>query len=87
MIRIIFKLTAVFFIAMGLYACGGMVQTVKQTFAKDTAHIAFERKDYPTALARFQDAAELGNAEAQYYLSFMYLEGQGTSQDPEKALR
>ena len=86
MIRFLLKLIFLFLIVTGLSACSGVVQTVKGTFAKDSAHSAYERKDYPAALARYQDAAELGNAEAQYYLSFMYLEGKGIAPDSQKAV-
>ena len=86
MIRLFLKFTALLLIAIGLSACSGVVQTVKGTFAKDSAHSAYDRKDYPAALANYQKAAELGNAEAQYYLSFMYLEGKGIAADSQKAL-
>ena len=97
MIRFLLKLAPLFLIVFGLSACsgtlqtvkgtfGGAVQNVKGTYAKDNANSAYDRKDYPTALAGYQNAAELGNAEAQYYLSFMYLEGKGIAPDTRKAL-
>lgn len=86
MFRFFLKLTFLFLIVIDLSACSGVVQTVKGTFAKDSAHNAYDHKDYPAALASYQDAAELGNAEAQYYLSFMYLEGKGIEPDSQKAL-
>ena len=47
---------------------------------------AFDNKDYVTAVNQFQDAAEHGNAAAQYALGDMYYHGTGITQDKKKAL-
>lgn len=86
MIRFLLKLIFLFLVVIGLSACSGVLQTVKGTFAKDSAHSAYDHNNYPAALASYQDAAELGNAEAQYYLSFMYLEGKGIAPDSQQAV-
>ncbi len=49
-------------------------------------HDAYARGDYPAARAVYHKAAELGNAEAQYYLATMYLEGRGTAKDKATAV-
>ncbi len=42
-------------------------------------------QDYVAAVRWFRAAAEQGNAEAQYNLGLMYLEGQGVKQDNVEA--
>ncbi|TWB09526.1 hypothetical protein FBZ89_1417 [Nitrospirillum amazonense] len=46
---------------------------------------AFERKDYPTALADLAPAADKGDAEAQTYLGWMYEKGLGVPVDYARA--
>ena len=46
---------------------------------------AFFSDDYSTALICFQQAADQGNAEAQYNLGWMYYHGEGVEQSSEKA--
>ncbi|NDF51679.1 MAG: sel1 repeat family protein, partial [Betaproteobacteria bacterium] len=47
---------------------------------------AIERKDYATALAKWQTAAQKGEAQAQYNLGVMYEKGQGVAQDYKEAV-
>ena len=42
---------------------------------------AFEKGDYKTALSIFEDLSSTNNSEAQYYLGFLYYNGQGVKQD------
>ena len=42
---------------------------------------AYNRKDYQTALNKWQPLAEQGDAKAQYKLGLMYGDGQGVSKD------
>jgi TPR repeat protein len=46
---------------------------------------AYAIHQYPEALAHFHEAAERGNATAQYYTGLMYANGQGAEQDYRKA--
>ncbi|MEA1675795.1 tetratricopeptide repeat protein [Nitrospirillum sp. BR 11163] len=46
---------------------------------------AFERKDYPAALADLTPAADKGDAEAQTYLGWMYEKGLGVPVDYARA--
>ena len=46
---------------------------------------AFEKGDYKTALSIFEDLSSTNNSEAQYYLGFLYYNGQGVKQDFKKA--
>ena len=47
----------------------------------------FEKKDYTRAAISFRKAAEEGDAEAQYRLSWMYYEGQGLQRDISESLK
>ncbi len=38
---------------------------------------AYERGDYETALTEFRPLAQQGDADAQFYLGFMYSKGRG----------
>lgn len=46
---------------------------------------AYLQKDYATALARYTEAAQGGNARAQYLLAVMYAEGEGVDRDYARA--
>lgn len=46
---------------------------------------AYEEKDYPVALKALTPLAQLGTAEAQYYLGRMYDEGSGVPKDDQTA--
>ena len=52
----------------------------------DKAFDAVHQKDYSTAYELFLEAAETGNAEAQYNLGVLIQTGQGTEKDPARAL-
>ena len=47
---------------------------------------AYEAEDYSTALRLWKQAAEQGNADAQYGLGDLYLDGLGVEQDYAQAL-
>lgn len=46
---------------------------------------AFYAENYEKAFKHLEEAAKLGNKEAQYSLALLYLEGQGTQQDYAQA--
>ena len=46
---------------------------------------AFKKKDYATAVKYYRQAADLGDAEAQFCLGNRYLNGQGVTADKEQA--
>ena len=48
---------------------------------------AAKRGDYATALKHLRPLAEQGHAEAQYWLGWMYFNGQGVRRDPKEAVR
>jgi len=48
---------------------------------------AIERKDYATALKKWQSAAQQGNRDAQLFVGLMYSEGLGVIQDYKEAVR
>jgi len=52
----------------------------------DKAFDAVHQKDYATAYQLFLEAAEAGNAEAQYNLGILIRSGQGTEKDPARAV-
>ncbi len=47
---------------------------------------AYEREDYIAAISFFKEAAEQGNAYAQYSLGQMYRQGRGATQDYKQAV-
>ena len=46
---------------------------------------AFQKKDYAAAVGYYRQAADLGDAEAQFLLGNRYYNGQGVSKDKEQA--
>ncbi|MEO0907313.1 MAG: sel1 repeat family protein, partial [Pseudomonadota bacterium] len=48
---------------------------------------AYEEGDYEAALAEFRPLAEQDDADAQYNLGVMYLDGHGVAQDYGEAVR
>ncbi|HUC61592.1 MAG TPA: tetratricopeptide repeat protein [Alphaproteobacteria bacterium] len=48
---------------------------------------AYVKKDFATALYYWRPLAENGDAEAQYDLGIMYLNGQGVKQDTAEAIK
>lgn len=53
----------------------------------DDARVAWEKKDYKTALAKFKSAAEGGNVAALFMVGALYQEGKGTTQNYKEAAR
>ncbi len=48
---------------------------------------AYHKKDYATAYREWTEAANQGQAEAQYNLGMLYLKGLGVARNPEEAFR
>ncbi len=48
---------------------------------------AFKRGDYATAMKLWRPLAEQGDANAQFYLGFMYAMGKGVPQDDAEAVK
>ena len=46
---------------------------------------AYLLKDYPTAVANYEEAVAAGDKDAQYHLAVMYAEGQGVEKDLKRA--
>ena len=70
--------TQLFAAAAMLLVTVGALPAAAQTF--DAAVEAYERGDYATALAGFQNYAEQGTALAQLNLGLMYASGRGCAQ-------
>ena len=49
--------------------------------------VAYDRGDYATAVREFRPLAEQGDATAQFYLGFMYDNGEGVPQDYSEAVK
>ena len=64
-----------------------MTRTMLTTQLFAAAIEAYERGDYATALAGFQNYAEQGNAAAQSNLGVMYANGEGVPEDDAEAVR
>ena len=77
--------TQLFAAAALLLVTVGTLPAAAQTF--DAAVEAYERGDYATALAGFQNYAEQGNATAQLNLGVMYANGEGVPKDDAEAVR
>ena len=71
--------TQLFAAAAMLLVTVGALPAAAQTF--DAAVEAYERSDYATALAGFQNYAEQGTAAAQFNLGRMYANGEGVLED------
>ena len=71
--------TQLFAAAAMLLVTVGALPAAAQTF--DAAVEAYERGDYATALAGFQNCAEQGNAAAQSILGLMYASGEDVPED------
>lgn len=77
---------------LGLAGCAGFMDSItsglssttdyfKASAAEEQGDAAYERQDYPAALAAYQKAAEAGGRYGQFMLASMYLAGQGTKRD------
>ena len=71
--------TQLFAAAAMLLVTVGALPAAAQTF--DATVEAYERGDYATALAGFQNYAAQGNAAAQSILGLMYANGEGVPED------
>ncbi|MFP5350416.1 MAG: tetratricopeptide repeat protein [Gammaproteobacteria bacterium] len=49
---------------------------------KSSALVAYENGNYKEAARQFRPLAENGDAEAQYYLGYLYEKGRGVAKDP-----
>ena len=47
----------------------------------EQAYQSYNQKDYQSAFNNYQKASKLGDIAAQYHLSYMYLEGKGTTKN------
>ena len=65
--------------ALLAFAAGGTCAGVEEGKA------AFERGHYAVAFDEYRAAAELGNAEAQYRLAVLYVQGRGVAQNAFEA--
>lgn len=74
--RILIALATVLWITTTNAAAGPFEQGLK----------AYERERYSRALRYLSEAAEAGEAEAQFLVGRMYLDGQGTDPDPQEAV-
>lgn len=72
-----------------LYIVGGLVILLASpAWAGFQAGLdSYDRGDYDTALKEFRPLADEGNAGAQYNLGYMYMKGQGLSQDYGEAAK
>jgi len=53
----------------------------------DDGKAAYDRGDYVKAYKEFKPLAEEGNAEAQYFVGFMYDTGEGVAKDKDEAAK
>jgi TPR repeat protein len=88
---------AVLAAALVLSGCAGVVDSVKSGMshtanyfkagaAETEGDAAYQRKDYPAALAAYRTAAEAGGAHGQFMLANMYLAGEGVKRSPKQYL-
>ena len=71
-------------------ACGLAVCLLTQTAVAgplDDGKAAFERRNYVKALLLFRPLAEHGDAKAQHFLGFMYVNGKGVPQNFAEAVK
>ncbi len=65
-----------------------LLSFVSATFADyEKGRKAYKMGDYSTAVKEWQQAADQGDADAQYSLGFMYRKGQGIPQDYAEAVK
>lgn len=69
------------------FGCTTMVSNVRSHGAETNGDIAYQKKDYPGALAEYRKSAELGGVYGKFMLANMYFEGQAVKRDPKKATR
>jgi len=63
--------------------------STNQCFADQTteANLAYSMHNYSKAFSLYQELAKSGSANAEYFISEMYRDGNGVSQDNEEAVR
>lgn len=69
--------TALLYIAISSTAHAGL----------DEGKAAYARQDYSAAMNELQPVAEQGNVEAQYYIGYIYQNGQGVNEDQQQAAK
>lgn len=80
MMRTLFKITTPLLLTVLI---GGCVVTGQMAERRGTK--AYLLKDYPTAVANYEEAVAEGDRDAQYHLAVMYAEGQGVDKDLGRA--
>ena len=66
-------------------ALTGFLSTAYAGFDEGVA--AAKKGDFKTAMSEWQPLAEQGDAQSQYYLGFMYSNGEGVVQDYKEAVK
>ena len=69
---------------LGLILSAGLATQARADFDAGTA--AYERADYAAALEEWRPLAQAGDAEAQFAMGLLYVEGSGVEQDDAEAL-
>lgn len=75
------------FVSLLLLLLSGCVDSVRSVFLAQHGDTFYVDKDYPSALVKFQEAADLNNGYACYRLYVMHQYGQGTAKDKDAATR
>jgi uncharacterized protein len=78
------KKSVTYFLVLALVMAGA---APSQAGPFEEGETAYQRGDYATAARVFQQAAEQGNAEAQYHLARMYARGEGVPQDSAEVVK
>lgn len=73
-------------IAVGSYGCVGAAGTVRSDVAVNRGQSMYAQGDHLGAAAQFRNAAELGNAQAQFELGQMYANGEGVGRSTTEAV-
>ena len=79
------KIVSTLLIAIVMMAATVSAQTAEQYYK--TGKEADDAKDYATAVANYQKAADMGFAKAQYQLGRAYDKGDGVKEDDAKAFQ
>jgi hypothetical protein len=86
------------FVLLLLSGCAGFTDSVKSGMSSTTNYFkasaaetkgddAYAEKDYASALAAYQTAADAGGEYGQFMLANMYLAGEGVKRDPKQYLQ
>ena len=65
--------------------CGTISGAIKGHISLNMGKMAYDKKDYVTAVKKYQEGAAEGNIAAQYRLACMYSGGKGVSSDQAMA--